>query len=90
MLGFRIMRTIPLLALLLVSCAAQRIGAPDSLRVSASHYQSMAGVMLQESDAPAVCKREMITGSHVPRWYCRFGEDSTQYQLTRQMVLDVR
>jgi len=32
----------------------------------------------------------MITGSHIPSWYCRFGDDPTQYQFGRRIVLDVR
>ena len=89
-LDFHDMRITALLALLLASCASERIGSRDSLRISASHYQSMAGVALKEDESPTTCKREMMTGSHIPRWYCRFGEDPAQYQLSREMVLDVR
>ena len=84
------LRSIPLLALFLASCAAGRNKSPDAMRISATHYHSMTGVALQQDDSPTTCKREMITGSHIPRWYCRFGDDSTQYQLSRQMVLDAR
>lgn len=84
------MRSVFVLALLLASCATERAASSDSLRIPATHYQSMAGVMLQQDDSPTSCKREMLTGSHIPRWYCRFGDDSTQYQLSRQIVLDVR
>jgi len=84
------MRTLPLLALFLASCATTgRSHAPDSLRISASHYQSMTGVTFKEGEESANCKRERITGSHIPRWYCRFGDNPTQYQLTREIVLDV-
>jgi len=78
-----------LLALLLASCASAQRRSSDALRISASHYQSMAGVALKEGDEPMNCKREPITGSHIPRWYCRFGDDPAQYQLSRQMVLDI-
>jgi hypothetical protein len=87
---YHAMRITALLALLLASCAAERIGSRDSLRISASHYQSMAGVALKQDESPTTCKREMMTGSHIPRWYCWFGEDPVQYQLSREMVLDVR
>ncbi len=50
----------------------------------------MAGVTLKDDEAVTTCKRESITGSHIPRWYCRFGDDPAQYQLSRQIVLDVR
>jgi hypothetical protein len=90
------MRSILLLTLLLASCATERIGSADrvgnagSLRITASHYQSMAGVMLKEEDSPTTCKREMITGSHILSWYCNFGDDAIQYQLDRRIVLDSR
>jgi hypothetical protein len=83
------MKSLLLVALFLASCAAEPIGGRDLLRIRASHYQSMTGVTLKEDESPTTCKRERMTGSHIPRWYCRFGEDATQYQLTRQIVLDV-
>ena len=84
------MRSIFLAALFLGGCATGRVGNGDSLRIPASHYQSMAGVALKDGDSASECKREMITGSHIPRWYCRFGEDATQYGLVRRVALDVR
>ena len=84
------LRSISLLLLFLASCAAERFTSGESLRIAATHYHSMTGVALQQDESPVTCKREMMTGSHIPRWYCRFGDDSTQYQLSRQMVLDVR
>ncbi len=84
------MRSLLLAAPLLVSCATERVGSGDLLRIPASHYQSMAGVTLKDDEAVTTCKRESITGSHIPRWYCRFGDDPAQYQLSRQIVLDVR
>ena len=84
------MRRIVLVSLLLASCATERVGSGDFFRIPASHYQSMAGVTLQQDESPTTCKREMMTGSHIPRWYCSFGDDPAQYQLSRQMVLDMR
>ncbi|MFL5312871.1 MAG: hypothetical protein ACJ79H_20760 [Myxococcales bacterium] len=84
------MRSILLAALFLASCATGRPGSADVLRIAASHYQSMAGVTLEQEESPTICKREMMTGSHIRRWYCRFGDDPAQYQLTRQILLDVR
>ena len=86
---FPSMRSILLAVLFLASCATERVGSGDLLRIPASHYQAMAGVALQQDDSPTTCKREMMTGSHIPSWYCRFGDDPSQYQLSRQIVLDV-
>jgi len=33
---------------------------------------------------------ETITGSHIPRWYCRSGTESTQYLLATPIVLILR
>jgi hypothetical protein len=84
------MRTVALLGLLLASCAAPRVRAPDALPIPATHYQSMTGVTFQDGEESASCKRDLITGSHIPRWFCRFGDDPAQYQLSREMLLVIR
>jgi hypothetical protein len=77
-------------ALLLASCAGERIKRED-VQVSATHYQTMAGVPMQdEAGNRMVCSREMITGSHISRWYCSFGDDLAQYQLGNRIVLLLR
>ena len=60
------------------------------LRISATHYQSMAGVKLAGDVGPMTCNRELITGSHILRWYCRLGDDPAQYELGRRIMLDLR
>jgi hypothetical protein len=84
------MRRLLLLATLLASCATERIASGNPVRIAASHYESMRGVKLKDGDPPTTCNREMITGSHIQRWYCRFGEDPTQYQLGGRIVFDFR
>jgi hypothetical protein len=84
-------RSIPLL-LLLAACAGGRAGrGGEPLRIQASHYESMTGVTLTtDGDETTRCRREMITGSHIPRWYCTFRDDSAQYLLDRHIVFAAR
>ncbi len=89
------MRGLLLSSLFLLSCAAERrMGSGDSLRIQASHYQSMVGVSVGvttgEGESSATCSRDMITGSRILRWYCRLGSDPTQYDLGRPIVLELR
>jgi hypothetical protein len=84
------MRTPLALALLLASCASVQPRVGDVPRVSATHYQSMAGVKLAGDAGPMTCNRESITGSHILRWYCRLGDDPAQYELGRRIMLDLR
>ena len=65
--------------LLLASCASPRSVAP--LRISATHYQSMAGVRVGHGGEAMVCSRDTVTGSHILNWYCRFEADGPQYLL---------
>jgi hypothetical protein len=50
----------------------------------------MAGVSLKGDEAPMTCNRERITGSHIPRWYCRIGDEPTQCEFGSRIVLDLR
>ena len=86
------MKRILLLPLLVVAaCASGRAGQRgDVLLVQTSHYGSMNGVTLKEGDVTSTCKRDLITGSHIMRWYCTFADDPNQYQLVRRVVLDIR
>ena len=63
--------------------------------VAASHYDAMTGLATTDKDlglAPRkdgdgrmLCQQEMLTGTHVPRWICRYVEDMER---TRQMTRD--
>ena len=75
-------------AALLAACTTVPREPPFEIR--ASHYQSMVGVALQSGEDRLTCNRESITGSHILRWYCRFGDGSTQYQLTAPVRLILR
>ena len=85
------MKRILLLPLFLVTaCAGARAERSDVLPLQASHFQSMTGVTLKDGDVATNCKRDLITGSHILRWYCTFADDPNQYQLVRRVALDTR
>jgi len=70
--------------------ANREVSNPDALRISGSHYQSMTGVVVNVGPDQMSCNRETITGSHILRWYCRSGTESTQYLLASPIVLIIR
>ena len=59
--------------------------------LAASHYDAMNGLAVEDADlglAPRKtgsgqmsCDRDMITGTHVPKWICRYKEDVEQESL---------
>jgi len=63
--------------------------------VAATHYNAMVGLATtaDELGLPArkgnngemLCQREMLTGTHVPRWICRYEQDVRE---TRQATAD--
>ena len=56
----------------------------------ASHYDAMNGLAVAASGAGGaddlLCSREVLTGTHVPHWICRYASDAA---LTRERMLDV-
>jgi len=66
-----------------------------ALIIAASHYDAMTGLATtaDELGAPLhktgngemLCQREMLTGTHVPNWTCRYVEDMRE---TRQNTRD--
>jgi hypothetical protein len=85
------MKRIVLLPLLVfAACASNRAGRTDLLQIQTTHYQSMTGVTMKDGDVATNCKRDLITGSHILRWYCTFAGDPNQYQLIRGVALDTR
>ena len=75
--------------LALVGCAAPGSGG-GALRISASHYQSMAGVKVGHGDDAMTCIRDTVTGSHILGWYCQFEAGGPQYALGVPVHLDLR
>jgi len=68
------------------------------LVVSATHYDAMVGLattadelglpMRKGSSGQMLCQREMLTGSHLPQWTCRYKEDIEQQRRVARDWLD--
>jgi hypothetical protein len=65
--------------------------------VAANHYDAITGLATTSEDlgltAPKgddgqmLCQREMLTGTHVPRWICRYAQDVQEARrLTRDWL----
>jgi hypothetical protein len=66
--------------------------------VAASHADGMRGVAVpagevdvkneSDPDGTLLCRREMLTGTHVPQWTCRYVREMEQDRLRTQILLD--
>ena len=65
--------------------------------VASTHYGAMAGLATtaeelgipgsKDKDGQMLCSREMPTGTHVPRWICRYQDDvRRERELTRDWL----
>src|SRR5215475_735989 len=65
--------------------------------IAATHYGAMAGMATtaqelglpgsKDKDGQMLCSREIVTGTHVPRWICRYQEDvRRERELTRDWL----
>ena len=64
--------------------------------IAASHYNAMNGLAILDTDLgiPAkesqglmLCSREVTTGSHLPRWMCRYQKDTDQNRTETQLSM---
>jgi hypothetical protein len=72
--------------------------AGGDLVVAATHYDAMVGLattademglpMRKGSNGEMLCQREMLTGSHLPTWTCRYKEDIDQARRIARDWLD--
>jgi hypothetical protein len=62
--------------------------------VAATHYDAMSGLAVTAADigrkgnAKMICDREMLTGSHMPTWVCRYQKDMEDERSATQDWLD--
>jgi len=65
--------------------------------IASTHYGAMSGLATtaqelglpgnKDKDGQMLCAREMLTGTHVPRWTCRYQDDITrERELTRDWL----
>jgi hypothetical protein len=73
---------------LITACVASRPGG--AFRISATHYQSMTAVKMGTGADAMTCSRDIVTGSHILRWYCKYEENGPQYQLEAPIRFDMR
>jgi hypothetical protein len=67
--------------------------------IAATHYDAMVGLattadelglpMRKGSSGEMLCQREMLTGSHLPTWTCRYQEDIAQARRIARDWLDL-
>lgn len=61
--------------------------------VAATHYDAMSGLAVAADDVGQMtkdgmtCSREMVTGTHVPAWFCRYDKDALQERMATQNYL---
>ena len=62
--------------------------------VASTHYDAMGGLAVASSDIglkgkeDMVCSREMLTGTHVAKWICRYKKDLDDERQATQDWLD--
>jgi hypothetical protein len=69
--------------------------ADGELVMAASHHDAMNGLAVGSTemgvkgreDALMICKRVMLTGSHMPEWTCRYMSEVEQDRMRTQMML---
>jgi hypothetical protein len=76
-------------------------GTNGELVFAATHYDAMNGLAIADSDVgvPAradgqhdmYCSREVLTGTHLPRWICRYKVDAEkERQMTQETLSRVQ
>jgi len=73
-------------------------GSDGEVVMASTHYDSMNGLAVASQDISVtsvredgsdfVCKRETITGTHVPQWICRYRTEVEEERLRTQRMLD--
>jgi hypothetical protein len=68
--------------------------------VSASHADAMRGLVMPASrlevkkdsdpdgDGDILCKRDVLTGTHVPQWICRYVREIEEDRLRTRILID--
>lgn len=73
-------------------------GTDGELVMASTHYDSMNGLAVasqelnvksgRDEGGDFVCRRETITGTHMPQWICRYKKDVEEDRLRTQRMLD--
>ena len=72
-------------------------GLDGELVMASTHHDAMNGLAVASAEIGAsarsdgntdlVCKREVITGTHLPEWICRYRADVEEAQKKTQMMM---
>ena len=72
-------------------------GEDGEIVIAARHYDAMNGLAVAAADLGAkpgdllMCTREMLTGTHVPKWICRYpSEAERERQATQDWIVKAR
>jgi hypothetical protein len=73
-------------------------GTDGELVMASTHYESMNGLAVgsqqlgvtagRDEGGDFVCKRETVTGTHMPQWICRYKKEVEEDRLATQRMLD--
>lgn len=73
-------------------------GSDGELVMASTHYDSMNGLAVgsqqlevtsgRDEGGDFVCKRETITGTHMPQWICRYKKEVEEDRRRTQQMLD--
>lgn len=72
-------------------------GSDGELVMASTHHDAMNGLSVANSDIGAtgrqdsdlICKREMLTGSHLPQWTCRYKADVERDRMRAQTYMQM-
>ena len=73
-------------------------GSDGEMVMASTHYDSMNGLAVatqqlgvttgRDGGGDFVCKRETVTGTHMPQWICRYKADVEEDRIRTQRMLD--
>jgi hypothetical protein len=73
-------------------------GSDGELVMASTHYDSMNGLAVgsqqlgvtsgRDEGGDFVCKRETVTGTHMPQWICRYKKEVEEDRRSTQRMLD--
>jgi hypothetical protein len=73
-------------------------GSDGELVMASTHHDAMNGLAVASEEISAsgrkddsgelICKRETITGTHLPQWICRYKSELEQDRMRTQMMLE--
>lgn len=71
-------------------------GSDGELVMASTHHDAMNGVAVASTelgitgkdDPDLICKRETVTGTHMPQWICRYRKEVEEDRMRTQQMLE--